>query len=97
MYYTRIIRNLISSCIGQKLKKIFSNKLLLYQERMCDLILVYFALPALSIYSILFMRFAWKVQPRNMLLFACHFSNEVCQLIQLGRFAKYRYDNNVVF
>lgn len=48
-------------------------------------------LPALCIYSMLFMRFAWRVQPRNMLLFACHFSNEVCQLIQLGRFAKYRW------
>ena len=47
-------------------------------------------LPALCIYSMLFMRFAWRVQPRNMLLFACHFSNEVCQLIQLGRFTKYR-------
>ncbi|CAH3126386.1 unnamed protein product [Porites lobata] len=45
---------------------------------------------ALCIYSMLFMRFAWRVQPRNMLLFACHFSNEVCQLIQLGRFTKYR-------
>ena len=48
-------------------------------------------LPALCIYSMLFMRFAWRVQPRNMLLFACHFSNEVCQLIQLGRFTKYRW------
>ncbi|CAH3121660.1 unnamed protein product [Pocillopora meandrina] len=47
---------------------------------------------ALCIYSMLFMRFAWKVQPRNMLLFACHFSNEVCQLVQLGRFTKYRLE-----
>ncbi|XP_058956561.1 mitochondrial pyruvate carrier 1 [Pocillopora verrucosa] len=47
---------------------------------------------ALCIYSMLFMRFAWKVHPRNMLLFACHFSNEVCQLIQLGRFTKYRLE-----
>ncbi|XP_020622760.1 mitochondrial pyruvate carrier 1-like [Orbicella faveolata] len=47
---------------------------------------------ALCIYSVLFMRFAWKVQPRNMLLFACHFSNEVCQLVQLGRFVKYRLE-----
>ncbi|XP_078372544.1 mitochondrial pyruvate carrier 1-like [Oculina patagonica] len=47
---------------------------------------------ALCIYSLLFMRFAWKVQPRNMLLFACHFSNEVCQLTQLGRFVKYRLE-----
>lgn len=32
---------------------------------------------AMVVYSILFMRFAWKVQPRNMLLFACHATNEV--------------------
>ena len=44
---------------------------------------------ALCIYSILFMRFAIKVHPRNMLLFACHFSNETAQLIQLSRWAKY--------
>lgn len=29
----------------------------------------------LTCYSGLFMRFAWKVQPRNYLLFACHFCN----------------------
>ncbi|XP_065650223.1 mitochondrial pyruvate carrier 1-like [Hydra vulgaris] len=40
---------------------------------------------ALCIYSALFMRFAWKVQPRNLLLFACHATNEGAQLIQLGR------------
>ena len=26
-------------------------------------------------YSCFFMRFAWRVQPRNLLLFSCHFSN----------------------
>ncbi|CAH1798141.1 unnamed protein product, partial [Owenia fusiformis] len=46
---------------------------------------------ALSIYSMLFMRFAWKVQPRNLLLFACHFSNECAQLTQGSRFIKYYY------
>jgi hypothetical protein len=35
---------------------------------------------ALSMYSILFMRFAWAVQPRNYLLFACHFANEGAQV-----------------
>ena len=44
---------------------------------------------ALCIYSVLFMRFSIKVEPRNMLLFACHFSNETAQLIQLGRWAKH--------
>ncbi|XP_030763966.1 mitochondrial pyruvate carrier 1 [Sitophilus oryzae] len=46
---------------------------------------------ALCLYSAMFMRFAWKVQPRNMLLFACHFTNEGTQLIQLTRFVNYNY------
>ncbi|XP_026732021.1 mitochondrial pyruvate carrier 1-like [Trichoplusia ni] len=46
---------------------------------------------ALTFYSIMFMRFAWKVQPRNMLLFACHFTNEIAQLTQGARFINYHY------
>jgi len=46
---------------------------------------------ALCIYSGLFMRFAWKVQPRNMLLFACHFTNESTQLFQFSRFYNFYY------
>ncbi|KAJ8027255.1 putative mitochondrial pyruvate carrier 1 [Holothuria leucospilota] len=46
---------------------------------------------ALCIYSLLFMRFAIKVQPRNMLLFACHFTNEGAQLTQLGRWINHNY------
>ncbi|XP_003743785.1 mitochondrial pyruvate carrier 1 [Galendromus occidentalis] len=46
---------------------------------------------ALALYSAVFMRFAIKVEPRNMLLFACHFTNECAQLTQLGRFTKYHY------
>ena len=38
------------------------------------------------------MRFAWMVQPRNLLLFACHATNEGAQLTQLGRYTKYRYN-----
>lgn len=34
----------------------------------------------LSVYSLLFMRFAWMVKPRNYLLLACHATNEVAQL-----------------
>ncbi|NWY60358.1 MPC1 protein, partial [Chionis minor] len=45
---------------------------------------------ALCCYSLTFMRFAYKVQPRNWLLFACHLTNEVAQLIQGGRLIKYR-------
>ncbi|CAH0674154.1 unnamed protein product [Spodoptera exigua] len=46
---------------------------------------------ALSIYSLMFMRFAWRVQPRNLLLFACHITNEAAQLTQLARFVNYHY------
>ena len=44
---------------------------------------------ALAIYSMLFMRFAIKVHPRNWLLFACHLTNEGAQLIQGGRLIKH--------
>lgn len=40
---------------------------------------------ALCVYSLLFMRFAWMVKPRNGLLLACHVCNETVQLTQLGR------------
>ncbi|XP_006821218.2 mitochondrial pyruvate carrier 1-like [Saccoglossus kowalevskii] len=40
---------------------------------------------ALCIYSALFMRFAWKVQPRNFLLLACHITNEAAQITQGAR------------
>ena len=33
-------------------------------------------------YSALFMRFAWMVQPRNYLLLTCHITNEAAQLAQ---------------
>ncbi|CRK94643.1 CLUMA_CG008144, isoform A [Clunio marinus] len=46
---------------------------------------------ALILYSCVFMRFAWKVQPRNMLLFACHFTNASAQGVQGGRFIRYHY------
>ncbi|XP_047171344.1 mitochondrial pyruvate carrier 1 isoform X2 [Vigna umbellata] len=43
---------------------------------------------AMCIYSALFMRFAWMVQPRNYLLFVCHASNETVQLYQFSRWAR---------
>ncbi|KAK0064515.1 mitochondrial pyruvate carrier 1 [Biomphalaria pfeifferi] len=46
---------------------------------------------ALSIYSCLFMRFAWKVIPRNLLLLSCHMTNEVAQLTQGARFINYHH------
>jgi len=37
------------------------------------------------------MRFAYKVQPRNWLLFACHATNATAQTIQGLRFLHYNY------
>jgi len=44
---------------------------------------------ALACYSMVFMRFAWMVQPRNYLLFACHFTNATAQSVQEARFINY--------
>ncbi|CEM09255.1 unnamed protein product [Vitrella brassicaformis CCMP3155] len=49
----------------------------------------------LCVYSMLFMRFAYMVQPRNWLLFACHFCNEGVQLTQLGRRMAYDMGNKM--
>ncbi|XP_077296746.1 mitochondrial pyruvate carrier [Arctopsyche grandis] len=46
---------------------------------------------ALCLYSLCFMRFAWKVQPRNLLLLSCHVTNEAAQLTQGSRFINYHY------
>jgi hypothetical protein len=35
---------------------------------------------ALTVYSGLFMRFAWQVQPRNYILLACHAANGTVQV-----------------
>lgn len=34
---------------------------------------------------------AWRVQPRNYLLFACHLTNATAQSVQMGRFTNYWY------
>ncbi|CAD5116999.1 DgyrCDS5832 [Dimorphilus gyrociliatus] len=36
-------------------------------------------------------KFAWKVTPRNKLLFACHLTNEVTQLYQLARWYDFHH------
>uniref|UniRef100_A0A182UI38 Mitochondrial pyruvate carrier n=1 Tax=Anopheles melas TaxID=34690 RepID=A0A182UI38_9DIPT len=46
---------------------------------------------ALCLYSMVFMRFAWKVQPRNLLLFACHITNTTAQALQGARFIEYHH------
>ncbi|XP_035485071.1 mitochondrial pyruvate carrier 1 [Scophthalmus maximus] len=50
---------------------------------------------ALTCYSLLFMRFAYKVQPRNWLLFACHLTNEAAQLVQGSRLIKYNLEKKI--
>ncbi|XP_018356587.1 PREDICTED: mitochondrial pyruvate carrier 1-like isoform X2 [Trachymyrmex septentrionalis] len=46
---------------------------------------------ALVLYSLVFMRFAWKVKPRNLLLLACHATNAGAQMGQGYRFLDYHY------
>ncbi|CAF0969070.1 unnamed protein product [Adineta steineri] len=46
---------------------------------------------ALCFYSMLFMRFALQVKPKNRLLFACHLANEAAQLTQLARYINHKY------
>ncbi|XP_008844935.1 mitochondrial pyruvate carrier-like protein [Nannospalax galili] len=46
---------------------------------------------ALIFYSMAFMRFAYRVQTRNYLLMACHFTNVVAQSMQAGRYLNYHY------
>ena len=45
---------------------------------------------ALVVYSGLFMRFAWRVQPRNYILLACHTANANVQGYNLQRWARRR-------
>ena len=40
-------------------------------------------------YSLMFMRFAWMVQPRNLFLLSCHASNASMQLYLLGKRLRY--------
>ena len=44
-------------------------------------------------YSSLFMRFAYMVQPRNYLLFACHTFNVAAQLNQMRRAIEYKLEH----
>lgn len=46
---------------------------------------------ALIFYSMAFMRFAYRVQPRNLLLMACHGTNVMAQSVQATRFLIYYY------
>ncbi|KAL6869951.1 hypothetical protein ACO1O0_001286 [Amphichorda felina] len=46
---------------------------------------------ALCVYSATFMRYSLAVQPRNWLLFGCHFVNEGAQLTQMYRYLSYHH------
>uniref|UniRef100_G1QDZ7 Mitochondrial pyruvate carrier n=2 Tax=Myotis lucifugus TaxID=59463 RepID=G1QDZ7_MYOLU len=46
---------------------------------------------ALIFYSLAFMRFAHRVQPRNRLLMACHGANVMAQSVQGSRLLIHRY------
>ncbi|XP_048852659.1 mitochondrial pyruvate carrier 1-like [Brienomyrus brachyistius] len=48
---------------------------------------------ALTCYSLIFMRFSYRVQPRNWLLFACHMANVTAQTIQGGRLIRHKMQN----
>eukprot|EP00884_Botryococcus_braunii_P001899 jgi/Botrbrau1/1170/Bobra.0162s0057.1 len=45
---------------------------------------------AMCVYSLLFMRFALAIKPKNYLLFACHASNEAVQLNQFRRWYQWQ-------
>ncbi|KAL3909697.1 MAG: hypothetical protein SGILL_007985, partial [Bacillariaceae sp.] len=49
--------------------------------------------PILIVYSTLFARWAWVVQPRNLLLMWCHVTNVVAQGNQLRRALEYKIQN----
>jgi len=49
---------------------------------------------ALVVYSGLFMRFAWRVQPRNYILLACHTANANVQAYNLQRWARWRAEGD---
>ena len=49
--------------------------------------------PVLMVYSTLFARWAWVVQPRNLMLAACHVTNVVAQSNQLRRALEHKMAN----
>ena len=46
----------------------------------------------LFFYSLLFMRFAWRVQPRNLLLLSCHTANASMQFMLLQKRIRFDMD-----
>jgi len=44
------------------------------------------------VYSSLFMRFAWAIQPRNYILLSCHTANVTAQMNQLRRWGEYKLE-----
>ena len=50
----------------------------------------------MCVYSVLFMRFSWMVQPRNYLLFGCHACNETAQVYLLAKWKGIVKDDSAV-
>ena len=49
----------------------------------------------MCVYSCLFMRFAWEIQPRNYILLSCHAANETVQSYNMYRWANHTYGTPV--
>ncbi|KAI5959621.1 uncharacterized protein KGF55_005265 [Candida pseudojiufengensis] len=49
---------------------------------------------SLILYSLVFMKYAVAVTPKNYLLFGCHFVNEIAQLTQGFRWVKFHYSED---
>lgn len=49
--------------------------------------------PVLIVYSSLFARWAWVVQPRNLMLMYCHLANVAAQLNQLRRSLEFKMEH----
>jgi len=50
----------------------------------------------LMCYSAMFMRFAWRVQPRNYMMIACHTANATAQGVLLFRKLTYIRQQNAI-
>jgi len=61
----------------------------LLESSSCDLVRLYSIFLKLLAYPMF--STAWRVQPRNYLLFACHATNSTAQAVQDFRFVNYWY------
>ncbi|CAF1042840.1 unnamed protein product [Rotaria sordida] len=89
------MRDYLTSTVRNDINALFDHLIYFYSIHMNsifgDQLLIGPKNDSLCFYSMLFMRFAVQVKPKNRLLFACHFANECAQLVQLARFLNYKY------